>query len=392
MPSSQGPDPFAKLGLGTVINAAGKMTYLGGSALSPGVAEAMAAAGRRYVDMTRLQQEAARRIAAMTGAEAAVVTSCAASGLVAAIAACLTGPNLDLVRRLPDTQGWHRVEVVIQKGHAVDFGMPILQLIRMTGARAVEVGSINRTHPEELRGAITDRTAAVLHVISHHAQQDGMAALADVIAIAHERQVPVIVDAAAEMDLRAYVEAGADAVVYSGQKAVGAPTSGFVVGRRDLMEACRLQQMGIARPMKVGKEAIAGLLQALEEYATQPEVASQALWQRAHRLQHLMAEAVATAGMGAVVQIDVVSDPTRPIPRVRLRLAAGGSRGAGARELVRRLEQGEPSIRTRNHHVDSGIVLFDVRTLEEDQLDVVAHRVAEALEEGEEKTGERQWA
>lgn len=371
--------PFGDLGLRRVVNAAGKMTYLGGSALSPGVAAAMAAAGQAYVDMAELQQQAGRRIAALTGAEAAMVTSCAASGLVAAVAACLTGIDMGRVRSLPDTSGLERVEVVIQRGHAVDFGMPMLQLIRMTGARPVEVGSVNRTDPEEFRAALSWRTAAVLYVVSHHAQRDGMLALDEVIEMADGRGIPVIVDAAAEMDLRAYVAAGAAAVVYSGQKAVGAPTSGFVVGRSEIIEACRLQQYGICRPMKVGKEAIAGLLRALEEYVEgAEEQRTRALEQRARRLASALSEVVEREGGAESARVDVVPDETRPIPRVRLSLL-GADAGHRARGLVRGLEGGDPSVRTRNHHVDSGVILFDVRTLKDEEIETVARRVGEEL-------------
>lgn len=370
--------PFERLGLGRVINAAGKMTYLGGSALSPTVAAAMAEAGRRYVDMAQLQRAAGRAIARLTGAEDATVTSCAASGLVAAVAACLTGTDVGKIRRLPDTDGLERREVVLQKGHSVDFGMEIVQLVRMTGAIPVEVGSVNRTRPDQMASALGPRTAAVLHVVSHHAQQEGMLDLRAVAHLAQARGIPVVVDAAAEVDLRAHLAAGATLVVYSGQKAVGAPTSGFVAGKASLVEACRLQELGICRPMKVGKEAIAGLLQALEEYVAASEAAlRQLLERRARRLAGALSETLAGAGL-LHARVDIVSDETRPIPRVRLTIEPGHS-PVDARALVRQLEAGNPSIRTRNHHVDSGIVLFDVRTLEDEQIDTVVQRVVDAL-------------
>ncbi len=372
------PHPFERLGLRRIINAAGKMTYLGGSALSPDVAWAMAQAGGTHVDMAELQRAAGRYIARLVGAEDALVTSCAASGLVAAVAACLTGTDVARVRRLPDTQGLERTEVVLQKGHAVDFGMEITQLIRMTGATPVEVGSVNLTRPDQMAAALGPRTAAVVHVISHHARQEGMLDLRTVVEMAREKGIPVVVDAAAELDLRAHLAAGATLVVFSGQKAVGAPTSGFVAGKGSLVEACRLQELGICRPMKVGKESIAGLLQALEEYTSADEAAlREVLERRARHLAQALSRALAEAGCG-YARVDVVSDETRPIPRVSLQLDPGRT-PVSALSLVHRLEAGDPSVRTRNHHVDSGIVLFDVRALEEADVQVVVGRVVEAL-------------
>src|SRR4029079_11666567 len=106
---------------------------------------------------------------------------------------------------------------------------------------------------------------AMVYVQSHHAVQEQMVSLADCLSAAHPHHVPVIVDAAAEEDLRRYVELGADLVTYSGGKAIGGPTVGFVAARGNLIDACELQQRGIARAMKVGKEAIVGLLVALEQ-------------------------------------------------------------------------------------------------------------------------------
>src|SRR5437762_781743 len=88
-----------------------------------------------------------------------------------------------------------------------------------------------RAMTEAGRAALTPEPAAVLFVQSHHAVQSGMLALAPVVALARERGVPVLVDAAAEEDLRRYVAAGVDLVAYSGGKAFAGPTSGFVAGR-----------------------------------------------------------------------------------------------------------------------------------------------------------------
>ncbi|BAS28066.1 PLP-dependent aminotransferase family protein [Limnochorda pilosa] len=370
------------LGLPPLINAAGKMTYLGASTLDPSAVAAMGRAAGEYVDMAQLHRAAGRRVAQWAGAEDAVVTSCAAAGIVTAVAACLTGPDLGRARLLPDTSRFARRRVVLQKGHAVDFGMEIVQAVRLTGAIPVEVGSVKRCDPSQMAVALEEPAAAVLYVVSHHAEQDGMLSLEQVVEIASKRGVPVVVDAAAEMDLNRYLAAGASLVVYSGQKAFGGPTSGVVVGRADLIAACRVQDKGIARPMKVSKEAIAGFLRALEQYAaTEPADLTRELEARAAALADRLRSALETAGAARYARISLQGDATRPIPRVALDLdpAAGA---LTASQLVAALEGGSPSIRTRNHQVDSGRILFDVRTLRDDQLEVMARRVGECLTSG----------
>lgn len=114
--------------------------------------------------------------------------------------------------------------------------------------------------------AISDKTAALLYVKSHHCIQKGMLSLEKMIEIAHAHNLPLIVDAAAEEDMCKYVAMGADLVIYSGAKALEAPTSGFVTGKKQYINYARKQYNGIARPMKIGKEGIMGLLKAMELY------------------------------------------------------------------------------------------------------------------------------
>ena len=101
-----------------------------------------------------------------------------------------------------------------------------------------------------------ERTAAAVYVISHHTVQYGMLALAEFAEIAHAKGVPVIVDAASEYDLKGFLARGADIALYSAHKFLGGPTAGIVAGRRDLVRAAFLQNGGIGRGMKVGKEGI----------------------------------------------------------------------------------------------------------------------------------------
>ena len=343
--------PYGHLDIAAVINAAGKLTALGGSAQSHAVAEAQAVAAQTHVDLAALRLAAGQRIAAATGAEAGCVTSGAAAGIAISVAAVLTGCDLDRVRGLPEVEGPD--EILLQRGHDVDFGALVTQMVRLAGGRPVVFGSEEAVTETDLTGALSEHTAAILFVKSHHCIQHGRLPLDALVG----RGVPVLVDAAAEADLGTYVSSGADLVTYSGGKAIGGPTCGFVAGRASLIEACELQDRGIARTMKVGKEQIAGLLTALDEFAG-PEAGSAVL------------DAL-YAGLAEFANVRIVPDRAgREIRRVALDLPA-----AQLRDLVAFLRDGRPSIRTRNHQLDEGYVLFDPREMRLDQVPSVVARV-----------------
>lgn len=108
---------------------------------------------------------------------------------------------------MPDSAGMAN-EVVMLRGHNVDYGAPITSAIRLGGGRVVEVGSSNLAARWQLESAITDNTAALLYVKSHHCVQKGMLSIADFVRVAQVHNLPLIVDAAAEEDLHARVASG----------------------------------------------------------------------------------------------------------------------------------------------------------------------------------------
>ena len=366
------PVPFEELfarelGLAPVINAAGKLTALGGSAQSVAVAAAQAAIAGWHVDLQALRDAVAGHVARWTGAEAACITTGAAAGIAISVAACITGNRLDRVLRLPDSTGLaHRV--LLQAGHDVHFGAGVTQMIRLGGGIVQRIGWANSVPGELLDEALAEPEgiAAMLYVQSHHAVQENMIPLARCIEACHRRNVPVIVDAAAEDDLRTWLDQGADLVTYSGGKAFGGPTSGFIVGRRDLVEACELQGRGIARTMKVGKEQLAGLFVALTEYVGRDEAALAAT--RDGSIAALQAALADVPGLRTAIRAD---EAGRRIHR----LAVAREDGGDIRELVRFLARGTPCIRVREHHLDDGIALLDPRELGAAQVAIIAERI-----------------
>ncbi|WP_281354891.1 aminotransferase class V-fold PLP-dependent enzyme [Chelativorans xinjiangense] len=225
------------------MNASGTMTVLGASRTVPEAQQAISEIADAFIPLDDLLDLASEAIQRLTGAEAGFVTASASSGLVLAVAACMTGSDRGRIMRLPDTQGM-RTEAIIQVGHLVDYGTTVEMSLRLPGGKPVLVGSVSRTHDFQIESVVSERAACIVYVVSHHTVQYGMVPLERVVEIAHARDVLVIVDAASEYDLRGFPEKGADVVIYSGHKFLSGPTSGMMAGRKDLIHACRLQNLG----------------------------------------------------------------------------------------------------------------------------------------------------
>ncbi|MCA0001646.1 MULTISPECIES: aminotransferase class V-fold PLP-dependent enzyme [unclassified Mesorhizobium] len=361
-----------RLGLRPIINVSGTMTALGASIIVPEAISAMSEMASQWVEMDDLQRAASAVVARLTGGEAGFITACCASGITMAIAGAMTGTNLLAIERLPDDTGDLKSEVIIQLGHIVNYGAPIDQSVRVAGAKVVPAGTVSVTQDYHVRDAINDRTAAGLYVVAHHTVQYGMLSLEEFCEICHARGVPVIVDAASEYDLRGFLARGADIVIYSGHKFLSGPTSGIVTGRKDLVRGAYLQNRGVARAMKVGKESIAGTMAALEAWEKRDhagirrrEEAALNLWKDA--LQGI-------PGIGA----EIIPDPTsNPLDRLQVfvlpesRFTAAG--------LASALAGGSPPIIVRNHEVERGHFFLDPCNLHPGEAEIVTERLRALL-------------
>ncbi|MCU1407599.1 MAG: DgaE family pyridoxal phosphate-dependent ammonia lyase [Glaciihabitans sp.] len=363
---------YNDLGLEPAINSSGKMTALGGSVLGREVTDAMAAAGREHVVIADLMVQAGRWIADVVGAEDACVSSGASSGVAIAVASIIAGTDKSLIQGLPGRVG-RPFEIVIQKGHAVDFGAPITQMIALGGGAAVEVGSVNRVEPSDIAGAIGPNTAALMFVQSHHTVHKGMVSLAETIRVAKEHGIPVILDAAAEDDLTKWATSGADIVVFSGGKAIGGPTSGIVCGSAELMTAARAQYSGIARPMKVGKEQVMGLIAALKVFTAVDADAAAGTAQRA-RMQGLASQLASHPGIEAVVEQD---DAGREIYRTVFTVRPES--GTTAPRIAAALAASHPPMYLRDNKAAAGQLALDPRPLSAEEEKLLLARLDEIL-------------
>lgn len=363
----------SQLGLRPVINVSGTMTSLGASIVVPTAVEAVSGILTEFVEMADLHRKASAVIAELTGAEAGFITASCSAAISLAVAASMTGPDLAAIERLPDTAGL-KDEIVIQSGHMVSYGAPIEQAIRLAGAKVVPVGQATSASAYQLSGAITERTAAAIYVVSHHVVEYGQIPLKMFVETAHARGVPVIIDAASEYDLAGFLASGADLVLYSGHKFLGGPTSGIVAGTKARVRDVYLQNRGIGRGMKVGKEGIVGALAALQAWKTRDHEGIRARERRA-----LDCWAQALEGRPGVTAA-IVPDPTsNPLDRLKVWVNAAESR-ITAWDLADRLAAGNPPVVVRDHEVEHGYFFLDPCNLHPDEEFIVAARLAEELD------------
>jgi len=374
---------YRELGVTPVINAAGTLTRFSGSLMHPEVTDAMAAASRSFVDMNELHTAAGKRIAEQVGVEAAHVCASATAGIALMAAACMAGVDREKIRQLPDTAGM-KDRFVVQRAHRNPFD----QALRVAGGVFVDIDA----DADELARALEDDVAAVYYTFAWFCTGKALP-LAEVATAAHGADIPVIVDAAAEVPplehLSRFVKEGADLVTFSGGKAIRGPqASGFILGREDLVEACRANDnpnMGVGRSMKAGKEEIAGLVKAVELYVNRDHAAEMAVWEGrvAHvmetlsDLEHVSVRRQLPYGIGQQIPHAAVSWDEDAL-------------GVTCEDLVRKLLEGQPRIAVQlvspPRYGFAGFTTAQVRihphTLKEGEEVVVARRMREELEAG----------
>jgi len=360
----------AKYGLKRVINASGRMSILGVSAPTDTVMDAMKHGGQNYVEMADFVNKAGDHVAKIVGSEAAVIVNSASSGIALSVAALVTKGNHRLSERLHQDP-IAKKEIIILKGHNVQYGAPIETMVYLGGGKLVEVGYANEGRALHIEEAINENTAAILYVKSHHSVQKNMISETEAWEVAQRKQIPLIIDAAAEEDLQKYVQYS-DLVIYSGSKAIEGPTSGLVCGKRQYVEWLKVQLHGIGRSMKVGKESMFGLLQALEEYMVKVDKSEQ---------EKKSLELLMPLNELSGVQVTVVQDEAgRPIFRGRVKIDPQAA-GTTAADVNNGLRSGDIAVYTRDYGVKQGFFDIDSRSLRGDDMDIIASKIRELVGE-----------
>lgn len=360
-------DFFKELGVRTFINAAGTYTSLTGSLMPPEVTQAWMSATRQYVSLTELQEAVGRRIASLIGCEAAMVTAGAASALTLGTAACMTGTTPEFILRLPDTTGM-KTEVIIQKSHRYAYD----HAVRNCGIRMIEVET-----REELERAINERTVMMLFFNANDPR--GQIKVAEFAELGKKHSIPTFNDAAADVppaeNLSKYIKMGYDLVTFSGGKGLRGPQSaGLLLGRRDLIEAARLNTCpysdSIGRGQKVNKEEMIAMMAAVESYLKRDHQADWREWEKRAKL--IADHASSVRGVATEVLVPEIANHT---PHLRVRWDPGLVK-ITVPEVVKQLREGQPSIEVTPNRDD---LVISVWMMEPGEAQIVAKRLRQVL-------------
>ena len=274
-PLSIGPNIYESIGVDPVINCRGTFTIIGGSVERPEVVAAMKAASGFFVQYDELAFGVGRRLATVTGAEWGMVSAGCAAGMKHVTAACVTGGNPEKLIRIPDLAGFEKTEVIMPaySRNAYDHA------VRNIGVKIITVNTA-----EELENAINPRTA-LIYIMAGEESVSGQPLSTEVIAgIAKPKNIPILVDAAAEILTipNVHLQAGATVVAYSGGKAICGPQcAGLLLGSKDLLMSAwqaSSPHHGPGRDNKVGKEEMMGMLAAVEAWVTRDHKAEWKTW------------------------------------------------------------------------------------------------------------------
>lgn len=374
-----------------VINASGVIiqTNLGRAPLSAAALRAMQAIGAGYSNL-EYDLEAGQRgsryihvaglLARLSGAEAALVVNNNAAAIYLVLSALAQGR-----------------EVIISRGQAVEIGggFRIPDVLRQSGAALVEVGTTNRTYARDYADAVTERTALLMRIHTSNFKLVGFvheAALEELAQVARERAVLLVDDLgsgtllstalyglAHEPTVQESVAAGADLVTFSGDKLLGGPQAGLIVGRAGLIG--RLRKHPLARALRVDKTTLAGLEATLLAYLHERATDEIPVWRmiaappdvlrrRAEALiARIGADHAEVVGCTSAVGGGALPGETLPSFAVALRAAQPDA-------LAQALRHGQPPVVGR---IAEGRLLLDVRTVLPEQETALVDVVMKGL-------------
>ena len=367
---------YDDLGISPIINASATLTRLGGSRMPPEVVTAMNAAAESFVDLNELQERVGAKIAELTHNEACYVASGAAAGIMLSVASCIAGTDPANTFAFPRLEGLPRTEVIIQKVQRNGYDYAIAQ----TGATVVEIGN----SAAELEAAITDRTACIVWFAGGPLAKDALP-VEGVIQIAKARNVPVLVDAAAQIPpveslWRFTTDLGATGAIFSGGKGIRGPqSSGLVLGTKELIAGCRANgnpNHSLGRPMKVGKEELAGILAAVEYTLAQDE---DALIEQYEGIVHGWIEDLAGIP-GVTAERRFPSEAGQPHSRAFIHFNAPCT--VTRDEVVAALWEGSPKIAVTPVQDEPDVIALNPQTVEPGEAAIVVKRIKEVIGNG----------
>jgi L-seryl-tRNA(Ser) seleniumtransferase len=377
-----------------VINATGVIvhTNLGRAPLSQSAIDAMTQAARGYTDL-EMDLSTGRRgsrqahlqslLQQVTGAEAALAVNNNASALLLGLSALSVGK-----------------EVIVSRGEAVEIGggFRIPDVLKQSGATLVDVGTTNRTYIRDYQDAITDNTAALLKVHSSNFRVEGFTAEvapSELVELSKEKGIPVLHDvgSGALLPTEAYglaheptpqqsIAAGVGLVFFSGDKLLGGPQSGIVVGQTELVR--RLERHPLARAVRIDKMSLAGLTATVLHYLKQEAEAEVPIWKMISAGEQGIKDRATRWKTQLSIPGEVISGrsaigggslPGETLPTWVLALSCEGDAGSPER-VMRRLREAVPPVIAR---IEDDRVILDPRTVTPDDEEALLTALREAF-------------
>jgi L-seryl-tRNA(Ser) seleniumtransferase len=378
----------------SVFNATGVIlhTNLGRAPLSPEASKAAFEAAQGYTDLElnistgkrgSRQSHIGSLLSHLTNCESALAVNNNASAVLLALAAIADGK-----------------EVIVSRGEAVEIGggFRIPDIMSRSGAKLMEVGTTNRTYIADYKNAITENTAVILKVHSSNFRVSGFthtASIEELVTLGQRHGIPVIHDIGSGclLDTEQFglehepkpqdsIRLGCELVLFSGDKLLGGPQSGIVIGSKRLVE--KLADHPLHRSMRIDKLSLSALVATLLHYIKGEETKVLPIWrmigtsleelrQRAHRWQKYIGE------LASVVEgestIGGGSLPGEILPTFLVALNALGVTNS-ENELATKLRETSPPIIGR---VEKGVVLLDPRTILPEEENLLLPLIKKAL-------------
>jgi uncharacterized pyridoxal phosphate-dependent enzyme len=372
---------YKELGAEPVINATGSVTMLGGSTPAPEVKEAMERAEGAYIPLMELEEKAGAAIAKMVNVPAAYITSGAGSALTLATAACMAGDDDTKIQQLPDTTGMKN-EILIQERHRYWYD----RCLELAGAKLVTFGNAEGTTREDLEKAIGPNTAAVHYYAVAQEPDPKSLSLEDTIEIAHDKGVPVLVDAAGQiypLDLfGSYVRMGADFQCTAAKYMSSPQSTGLAFGSEDMIRKLALQSFvsyegrrirGVGRPQKVDRQEMVGVVAAVQRWMTMNH--EERLADTETKCRNMLNPLLDIPG----VTVELINNIIGHQPYGVTLEVDSDVTGITAHNVVDLLKAGDPPIWTRVREGDTGIVLHAFG-LNEGEDKIVGERIAALFE------------
>lgn len=352
-----------ELNIRKVINANGKMTVIGVSTLDESVIKIMSEFSKKFVIMDELKNEVDKIISNLFDYEDSYIVNSASAGIALSTAAVIYNDKVnDVNKNIPE-----RCEIIIQSGHCIDYGAPIIDIISLVGAKVKSIGTNKSCTIEDVRKGITKNTAALFYVVSHYCVQENIVSLKEMNEIAIEFNLPLIVDCAAEEEIEKFNVLDNAAIIFSGSKAIEGPTSGIVFGNASILTNIKKHSNIIGRVMKIGKENIAGVFQALINYKNKV------------KKEINYDSFIALFEQNDFYMFELKKDLVRDFKRIQLTFNPKLKKHT--KNIIDRLHQFDPSIYTRNYLWEDGIIEIDLRATNISEVKIIKNTLNKICKE-----------